>query len=542
MKFIQTLSINKAPLKNGFGWIAPEYHLMSWALSCLQLQKIYKEVELYANSNAAKLLIDTLELPYYKVNLSHDNLKLAHENLWALPKIFTYSLQEDPFLHFDGDVFLFDALPEVLLNKNLIAQNIEEATDYYTQTQKELVKHFTYFPNCVENDFKNDVPIKAVNAGILGGNNIDFIKEYTQLAFRYINKNVQHFSNINVDRFNVFFEQHLFYSLANEKEIPIEVLIHLTIKDNQYMHLGDIHEAPCKRSYLHFLGQYKKDEFTCRLMAAKLRQLYPEYYYRIISLFKNKGVPLSSNLDIDEKFVSISDYIDFSEKAKKCFSDCSKIENEKISNSVVVEEKKIKTLVLLKNIISEIKEYNDFSKIEIENDFNCFSKNLLKILKHRSLNEEYIYGRDLSAVNWYCELFGDESEIENKIISKCDETSIITSIFNWAGLWNKHTRVGVKYYEELELSPGEFCNMMVPEIFGDGFSLQDIDEMEKIILDHLVSPLSINNLFEIMLDYVEEDIIKNHLIEYQELIIVMLKQLVLKKAIKPFKNTTHQSD
>ncbi|HEY5462605.1 MAG TPA: DUF6734 family protein [Hanamia sp.] len=542
MKFIQTLSINNGPFNNSFGWAAPEYHLMSWALSCLQLQKIYQRVELYSNSNAAKILIDTLELPYHKVNVTHDNINSAHENLWALPKLFTYSLQKEPFLHIDGDVFLFSRLPEVLLSSGLIAQNVEEATNYYAQTQKELMAHFNYFPNCVENDFKNDIPIKAVNAGILGGNNIDFIKEYTDLAFRYINKNVQHFSNINVDRFNVFFEQHLFYSLAKEKNIPIEVLIHLTIKDNQYMHLGDIHEAPCKRSYLHFLGQYKKDEFTCRFMAAKLRQLYPEYYYRIISLFKSKGTPISSNLYIDEKFVTISDYIDFSGKAKKRFIDCSIVENEKKSNFIVVGEEKIKTLVLLKNIINEIKEYNDFSKIEIENDFNCFSKNLLKLLRHRSLNEEYIYGRDLSAVNWYCELFGNESEIENKIISKCDETNIITSTFNWAGLWNKYTRVGVKYYEELELNPDEFCNMVVPEIFGDGFSLQDIDEMEKIILDHLTCPLSINTLFEIMLDYVEDDIIKNHLGEYKELVIVMLKQLVLKKAIKPFKNISNQSD
>jgi hypothetical protein len=101
MKFIQTLFINKDLFKNTFGWAAPEYHLMSWALSSLQLQKIYQRVELYTNSNAAKILIDTLELPYYKVNITHDNINTANENLWALPKIITYSLQDDPFLHLD---------------------------------------------------------------------------------------------------------------------------------------------------------------------------------------------------------------------------------------------------------------------------------------------------------------------------------------------------------------------------------------------------------------------------------------------------------
>lgn len=42
MNFLQTLYINKTsnPFQNSFGWAAPEYHLMSWALSSLQLKKI----------------------------------------------------------------------------------------------------------------------------------------------------------------------------------------------------------------------------------------------------------------------------------------------------------------------------------------------------------------------------------------------------------------------------------------------------------------------------------------------------------------------
>jgi hypothetical protein len=97
MKLIQTLYLqpSKNPFKDSFGWTSPMYHLMGWTLSCLQLKKIYPKVEIYTNSSAAKLLIDTLELPYDKVNVTHDNLYLANENLWALPKIFTYSLQDE---------------------------------------------------------------------------------------------------------------------------------------------------------------------------------------------------------------------------------------------------------------------------------------------------------------------------------------------------------------------------------------------------------------------------------------------------------------
>ena len=135
MNFIQTFYINpdKDPFRDSFGWVAPEYHLMGWTLSCLLLHKIYGKVALYDNSPAARLLIDTLQLPYSDVQVTHDKLTLPHPDLWALPKIYTCSLQEEPFLHIDGDVFLFKPFDDGLLEGALIAQNIEIETKDYCQ-------------------------------------------------------------------------------------------------------------------------------------------------------------------------------------------------------------------------------------------------------------------------------------------------------------------------------------------------------------------------------------------------------------------------
>jgi len=54
------LDNNKDPLHDTFGWVDPEYHLKSWALGCLQLHKMYGNVNLYGNTPAVQLLIDTL--------------------------------------------------------------------------------------------------------------------------------------------------------------------------------------------------------------------------------------------------------------------------------------------------------------------------------------------------------------------------------------------------------------------------------------------------------------------------------------------------
>ncbi len=542
MKFIQTLYFDKSkdPFKHSFGWVRPEYHLIGWALSCLQLHKIYRNVELYSNSCAGELLVDILGLPYSKAYTQHDDFHIANENLWALHKIFTYSLQDEPFLHLDGDVFLFKELPASLLGGELIAQNKEVATpEVYSNTQKELIAHFTYFPNCVKKEFKNAHPIKAVNAGILGGSNTTFMKEYAKNSFEYVSRNAEHLSLINIYGFNVFFEQHLFYSLAKEKGIPISFLIEELIEDDKYQHLGDFHKVPCKNNYLHLIGEYKRDEYTCRQMAAKLRQLYPEYYYRIISLCKKECASVTISFYTDERFVTIDDYVQFDEKSKEAYSYYPKEEISNTKNDFIgpaLRSSEANVFELLKMQLHQMTGLSGITKSESEKDLKTFSKNVTAVLmRYKEIPHDYIYGRDLESVNWFCELFGNDSDIPTRTISKCKEIEIVQSGFDWGGLLNKIKRVGAEYYEVLELEPGEFYNLVVPEVFSDGFTIEDLDEMEKIILEHLAEPSLIRDLFVVMQIYVEDDIIKNHLNEYEHLIIVMLKQLVLKKAIKPFK-------
>ena len=53
------------PLKHTFGWLHPEYNLMSWALSCLSLREHYDEVALYTDSEGKRILIDKLRFPLW---------------------------------------------------------------------------------------------------------------------------------------------------------------------------------------------------------------------------------------------------------------------------------------------------------------------------------------------------------------------------------------------------------------------------------------------------------------------------------------------
>ena len=535
MKFIQTLNFDKAinPLQHSFGWKNPEFHLLGWALSCLQLNKIYGNAELYASTSAAKLLIDVLGLPYSKVHITHDKFYLPDKKLWALSKIHTYSLQNAPFVHIDGDVFIFSKFPKSLLSGKLIAQNFEEATNYYTATQKELVKHLSFFPGCVANDFSKSIPITAINAGILGGNNIKFIQSYSKKAVEYVQKNENQLAKIDPDKFNVFFEQHLFYSMATEKKIPINVLINERVKDNQYNNLSNFHEVSFKKNYLHLLGHYKRDEFTCIQMAATLRELYPDHYYKVIALFKSKSIPLFFSFYDDQKMDTLKEYEIIKKEAKASYQ--NGFLNDK--NKSHEDKSFFLNFEFLKALVDNFQEAQEFpfTKRDLRNDFNGFVKTLNEIVQsNEGIPACYLYGRDIDCIKWYPLLFNDATEIKNHFIAKCEEVLVFKSQFDWPRLLRSENSEGREYYKYIELFSGDFFNMAVPELFGEKYSLFDIDEMENTILLHLAKPLQIEELFIQMHCYVEDDIIENHLVEYENLIIAMLKQLVLKKAIKPF--------
>ena len=106
MRIVQTFwTANNSLLENGFGWSHPQYHLMSWALSCLSLRENYNNVVFYTDSNGYKVFIELLKLPYTDVVVQYDDLPCPDIH-WAYPKIFTYSLQKEPFIHVDGDVLV----------------------------------------------------------------------------------------------------------------------------------------------------------------------------------------------------------------------------------------------------------------------------------------------------------------------------------------------------------------------------------------------------------------------------------------------------
>jgi len=299
MKIIQSFWTGNSNEIPSCGWFSEKYHMLGWILSVNQLVKYYDEVELVTDRFGYELLIEKLQLPYTDVHVVLDELNDYPSDLWALAKIKAYQMQTTPFLHIDGDVFVWERFSDELLNANLIAQNIETTSDYYRTMWADIRPHLTHLPASMEL-FDQSIHNKAYNMGIFGGNNLEFLQKYCNASFDFVNKNKDNFANIDQFNFNIFFEQVLFHEMAQFKNQTVHSYIKEDIGDNQYANFGNFDDVPHKRTYLHLLGDFKRQLFVCKKLETYVIRFYPAYYKKLEALLELPAIATQVEYDYTE--------------------------------------------------------------------------------------------------------------------------------------------------------------------------------------------------------------------------------------------------
>lgn len=524
--------------------MSPEFNLFSWTLSCLQLKKFYPKVTLYADDLSAKLLIDVLKLPYDNVVCELNRLDKYHPQLWALPKIYSYSKQQSPFLHVDGDVFIYERFNSELLKNDLIAQNQEAATEYYESNLQSLESHLMYFPVEIQVERKQKRPLHAYNAGIFGGTDIDFFHEYTSEAFRFVERNESRLSNINVSNFNIFFEQYLFYCFVRKKDKKVAVLFDKVFGDNEYVGFGDFVDVPYLRKYIHLLGSYKRNERICNQMANRLRLDYPEYFYRIVAHFKRKNTLLlndfywfeSNELEpLEEElmrnhFMVSGNYLEaaasYVPKENYGVGRVSITRKENIFYRVQLLEKIVEALALEKSFLVPQKILDCHIKNII-----AFEEYLEKAVnKFARIPHSYLLGRDINSTGYFQNIFGCSDEIFTKVLI-CDKIVEVTQAALDLTLLDTSVILD-EYLKFFESNSALFNILIVPECNQKGYSLSVIDSLDLAILENLSDCLTISSLLCQMESYFDPSDLSESRLEFESLIFGRIKKGIENKSIK----------
>lgn len=301
MKFVQTFwtgtateTDKAAPLKLKAGWHTSEYHWMSWALSCLQLLKLYDQVELVTDRLGKQILIDTLGLPYTSVSLALEGeLEELPPGLFSLAKIKTYSLQKEPFIHVDGDLFLFQSLPPHILQSGLVSSNPEADLFFNAEAVKEVTQKGYVLPHHLKG-LENETHLFSSNAGIIGGHDLDFIKAYCNHAFDFVAANKALLKESVPDGSNFLIEQMSFFYLARKMGKGVAYVSEDPVTDplyHDFIRVADIPDVPM----VHAVGGCKRFPFMLDHLAKRLRLHYPDYYYRILACCKEQKTVLSNS-------------------------------------------------------------------------------------------------------------------------------------------------------------------------------------------------------------------------------------------------------
>src|SRR5690606_18207478 len=234
------------------GWPDKKYNYFSWALSALQLRKYYDQLELVTDEKGYELLIKKMQLPYTSVKVVLDNLSRYHDELMMLGKIYAYSIQEAPFIHVDADVFIWRPFDEGLFRSPLICQSPEDGTFYnkhYGDIFYPMLRNLAYCPEVLEASVLRNNCIRTINAGIIGGTDTAFFREYARMVFEFVDRNLEHLHKIDVNYANIVFEQFLFSALAEDRQLEIKFF-----SPNAEVFLSDIVDltgVPGRRQYIH---------------------------------------------------------------------------------------------------------------------------------------------------------------------------------------------------------------------------------------------------------------------------------------------------
>lgn len=282
---------NRSP--NG-GWLSQESNIMSWSLSCLNAIKYFGNIELYSDEIGIETLCRQFHLPYTHVHNTFDDDKCINtlpHFLWSIPKIRTYSLQTEPFVHIDGDFILWSYID---FAKPLIFQNIEINVPLYekmyNKLKAEIIHDNTPFINCLTDAFKP----AAANMGAFGGTNISFIKDYSThaLEFSIANSNKQSFVT-NKQDINCFVEQYYMLYLCNKNGINYSTL-HTPADMNDIMLSSKCtYNYPTKQSgFNHFLGASKRQELMCDYVKHELFLNHRSYYELIHDIYGDNSMSL----------------------------------------------------------------------------------------------------------------------------------------------------------------------------------------------------------------------------------------------------------
>lgn len=215
-------------IKNTCGYLKFSDFLYSTALAVTRAAKVFPKVQMVSDEWGVEMF-KKIKLPVTEYSTALDDIHHVSKHFWAYAKLVAYTMQYEPFVHIDQDVFLFEPLPDRILNAELCFQSKEDFDSDNFPYYKRLLPSFMEAPVKPKKIIENIIHDFAYNCGICGGHNLDHFRELRECAEEYIfakkNYSVLHKKyDYIVASQNLMFEQYFNAVLARANGCKVEVI------------------------------------------------------------------------------------------------------------------------------------------------------------------------------------------------------------------------------------------------------------------------------------------------------------------------------
>jgi hypothetical protein len=516
------------------GWESSEYHWMSWALSCLQAKLFFGKVNLVTDERGKEMLIDKLHLPYDNVSTALDNhLQTYPSNLFSLAKIYAYSIQQEPFIHIDGDVIFWQKPDAALLESNIISQNLEVDLFFYKDTLEEINKQFSYIPAFFLKENYEGKRIYASNAGIIGGKDLDFFKTYCKQAFEFIDKNINHPALQDQPNLNFIFEQFLLHALAQSIPAKINYFIEEIVDQPIYKNFVRYEDIPFIKM-THPVGGFKRSKRLCEHLAKSLRKDYPEYYYHIIKLIRTETTTLKSKIYYTPA-LSIPNLPTLNAAATHPQSGPVMFYERTLKAIALVNERHA-TLEKIDSTNLQLPTYGDYLQDKLK---NVIVKNQLLDLyrledEKRRLSGE-LFNQSASITDLYTQDRENYAKIRecfqlpfNLLRSRKIKLAAHVKLLELGWEWKYHNTVEIdellaKCFKE---EAAEVAVALIPNVLFTTYNEYYLDTLDSVVTETAATIIKIEQLMETIKEYFDPSEIDAHPEAFKQLITDLLKRLL----------------
>lgn len=159
--------------------------LYTMALATLLAMRHFVTVQVVTSSWGARVLREA-GVPATEYSTALDTVRRVPKAFWAYGKLIAYTLQTQPFVHVDNDVFLWKALPRRMLSAELCFQSKEAFNQATYKWYSLLQPCWDAAPARPQVIVDNPVTDFTYNCGVCGGHRLEFFREWLRVSGEYI--------------------------------------------------------------------------------------------------------------------------------------------------------------------------------------------------------------------------------------------------------------------------------------------------------------------------------------------------------------------